>query len=547
MKRKILILSLDGATWNVLEPFIQEGILPYLSDFRDSGVYGPFKTTTPPLTAPAWASFMTGKNPGKTGVYDFLQFNRLSKTYIPSPVNSSYIRGMNIFEILSRKGYKIGAFNIPLTYPPFEVNGFLVSGMLTPSEKSNFVFPSKLREDRLKYFKNYRIHLDWRNYEKIGVEELLKNIREVEKTRFLFLDHCMNEFDWDFLVIHIPSTDWIQHSLWRFIDPSHPHYEREEAEKVAPKIKDIFHFLDRKIEKIAKSLDESTVTFITSDHGFGPVHKKVNFNALLVQKGLASAKHEKNSKAVSLVTGMKKKVGTKRIRALIKRFGMSGKVGRLVERYSDFAGTFDWKKTLVYNSVMNGFQINLSGREPEGIIRSKEQYEELRTNIIQLLKNLKDPLTQKSVVYDVKRREDVYTGPFLDIAPDVMITDYDESYLTRQTFDLKSPIFEETGWTSGHHQKLGVIMVKGDIIRKGKLDNAQIIDIFPTVLYILDEDIPDDIDGIPLMNMFTEGFKERNKPRFSKGNEKRQGIPEVLSGKEEDDIIRHLKGLGYYD
>ncbi|RLE47527.1 MAG: hypothetical protein DRJ18_03130 [Candidatus Methanomethylicota archaeon] len=71
-KLRVIVIGLDGATWKLIKPWAEEGKLQTLKRLMEEGAYGELKSTIPPITAAAWASLLTGKNPGKTGIYDFL-------------------------------------------------------------------------------------------------------------------------------------------------------------------------------------------------------------------------------------------------------------------------------------------------------------------------------------------------------------------------------------------------------------------------------------------------------------------------------------------
>jgi predicted AlkP superfamily phosphohydrolase/phosphomutase len=138
-QRKVIVIGLDGATLDLILPWVQKGLLPNFQRIIKKGIWGHLTSTIPPFTAPAWTSFMTGKNPGKHGIYDFMV--REPGTYTSSSVNASFCDADSLWRIIGSEGKKVGVINVPMTYPPEEVNGFLISGMLTPSNTDTFSHP----------------------------------------------------------------------------------------------------------------------------------------------------------------------------------------------------------------------------------------------------------------------------------------------------------------------------------------------------------------------------------------------------------------------
>ena len=127
--RQVLIIGLDGATFTVIDPLLNEGALPGLARLIGSGVRAELLSTIPSATIPAWPSFMTGKNPGKHGVFDF--FSRIPGGKIRL-TRSEDIRTRTLWQILSDHGLRSIVLNIPNTYPPQPIDGIVISGMLTP-------------------------------------------------------------------------------------------------------------------------------------------------------------------------------------------------------------------------------------------------------------------------------------------------------------------------------------------------------------------------------------------------------------------------------
>src|SRR4030042_920415 len=177
---KVFILGLDGAGREIIDSLIGLGKLPAFRKLKEGGVMGRLRTTIPPITGSAWSSFMTGKNPGKHGIFDFI--HRKEGTYQLSPINARLREGRPFWSWASDAGKKICVFNVPVTYPPEKLNGMMVTGMLTPSNKTDYTFPLSLAKELDRVTQGYRIHIT-ESYSKGGEERFLKHLEEMTEKR----------------------------------------------------------------------------------------------------------------------------------------------------------------------------------------------------------------------------------------------------------------------------------------------------------------------------------------------------------------------------
>src|SRR5918911_5639420 len=139
---KVICIGLDGATFDVIDPLVRRGRLPTLSGLLSAGTRAELRSTVPALSAPAWVSFMTGMNPGRHGVF---HFRTMTRGALGSDLVGSWMyRGRKIFDEASRGGLRVSAFRVPMTYPPWPVNGVMVSGFPTPDPQTNFTYPETL-------------------------------------------------------------------------------------------------------------------------------------------------------------------------------------------------------------------------------------------------------------------------------------------------------------------------------------------------------------------------------------------------------------------
>ena len=203
-ERRVFAVGLDGATLDLIRPWVEEGKLPTFARIMREGSYGPLRSTIPPVTGPAWVSFMTGKNPGKHGIGDFLQ--RIAGEYRRTPVDSRSIKAEPFWATAGRRGKKVGILNVPVTYPPYEVNGFLVSGLLTPRSKEGFSYPEGLARELDQAVGGYRVNLD-QFYVKGRADRFLDDVRALVDTRTRAAQYLMSKYEWDFMMVHYIAID----------------------------------------------------------------------------------------------------------------------------------------------------------------------------------------------------------------------------------------------------------------------------------------------------------------------------------------------------
>lgn len=154
--KRVMIIGLDGVPLDLIQGWAVEGYLPNMARLMDTGAVGSLRSTIPPTSGPSWSSFVTGMNPGKTGIYDFLY--RRDGTYSFPPVNASQRGGRTIWRALSDAGYRVSVLNLPMSYPVEAINGVMISGWMTPYKATDYVHPPELAAELEREIGNYRIY-----------------------------------------------------------------------------------------------------------------------------------------------------------------------------------------------------------------------------------------------------------------------------------------------------------------------------------------------------------------------------------------------------
>jgi predicted AlkP superfamily phosphohydrolase/phosphomutase len=270
---RVFVIGLDGATFDLLDPWVKEGRLPNLKRMMESSTYGRLESTIPPVTPPAWTSFTTGVNPGKHGVFDFITFK--PNSYEKVLVNSNHVRSKRFWDLAGEKGKKSIILYVPLTYPPEKVEGVMISGIPTPAQ-GEFIYPTEMEGELEGKLGRWRAET---NGDKLGdfhEETFLTEIYQTLETRFRVAKYLMTR-EWDLFILVIMETDWMQHFLWG-----------EKDRCLLP----LYMKIDEMIGGFRELLRDEDVILVLSDHGFGPVRKTFYMNVWLREKGFLVSRRQ---------------------------------------------------------------------------------------------------------------------------------------------------------------------------------------------------------------------------------------------------------------
>ncbi|MBW2173068.1 MAG: alkaline phosphatase family protein, partial [Deltaproteobacteria bacterium] len=265
---RVYVLGLDGATFDLIAPWVSRGELPNMKRLMDEGSHGSLMSALPAHSAPSWSSFITGKNPGKHGIFDF------------------------IWAIASRYDKKVAVVNVPMTFPPEKVNGIMISGMDAPGIDSNFTYPTALSGEIKRIIGDYSLEAGlWSYINKGEINLAIEKQHETIDKRFEVTKYLMNNYPWDLFVSVFTATDRVQHAFWKYMDPGHPLYRPEEAKKYGDAILNVYRKMDHIVGYLLDHLSEDTVLFIMSDHGAGLCSNKTLYlNNWLCKEGLLEYK-----------------------------------------------------------------------------------------------------------------------------------------------------------------------------------------------------------------------------------------------------------------
>ena len=291
--KKIIIIGLDGATFDIINPLIKRGELSNLARLIKDGVSGELISTIHPTTPQAWTTFMTGKGAGSHGIYDFIE--RVNDKYEIRFVNGSFKKVKTLWTILSNMGKRVGIMNVPFTYPPENVNGFMISGFDTPSIDSNFTYPAELYNEIVREVGRY----DLRGTFPIGKrkdEYRIEDIDRVIKNRVDVSRYLLKSRDLDLFMVVFGSTDHVQHLFWRHMEEMENGIKNEEVGRYGHIIHHTYKKIDEAVGELIEQAGKDTTVIIMSDHGGGRIKKNINLNNWLAENGFLKYKRRPLSK-----------------------------------------------------------------------------------------------------------------------------------------------------------------------------------------------------------------------------------------------------------
>ena len=555
---KVFILGIDGGTLGLVRQWVKMGKLPTFSAIMENGCYGDLMSTIQPISAASWSSYITGKNPGKHGIPDFVKVTPFS--YDVHFVNASKRSGKSLWRILSEHGKTVGVMNVPVTFPPEEVNGFLIAGMLSPGLGSNFTYPENLAKEIKANVGEYIIDVDVANIagkdkRDVFLEKSMAMIERRRSSMFFLYD----KYQPDFFCSAITATDRVSHNFWKYMDDDTPQeIPAFERRKYGNAIFDVYVQIDTILQEILSRLDDDSTLFVISDHGFGPVHKTVSVHRWLERQGLMRRKTGRFGigKVADNFIRKVQEVMPVGLKGVVKRW-LPGAANMAASRVS-YSG-IEWEQTTAYPvGHFSDIFINVRGRQPDGIVEPGREYEDLRELITEkLLSEFIDPDTGENVVARVYKREELYHGKYLEEMPDLVIGWRGYKYL--RMFNYPPADDDAIIWTipptrsllwdrTGGHRPEGIFLAIGPNIKSGlEIKKPDITDIAPTVLYQMGVPIPGDMDGKVLTEIFAEEYLNQNPPQIESVGDAEDGGGYSFSADDSKKVEERLKGLGYLE
>jgi predicted AlkP superfamily phosphohydrolase/phosphomutase len=552
--RQVIVIGLDGATFDVLSPLIGEGRLPNLENLMKTGTWGRLRTVIPPGTGPAWSSIVTGLDPSNHGVFDLIV--RADDSYNLAFLNASSLRAPRVWDLVGAFEGKSLVLNVPMTYPPRKVDGFMVSGLLTPLGSDNSTYPRDLIERIRRISPGYEI-VPTVTYSPGRMKPYLDEMERVVDSKAAVAAELIKGGGWQFAMQVFNETDFLQHALWHVMDTGHPRHDASEHREHIGRIHDFYSRIDSAVGDLIASAGEDASVVVISDHGHGPLHEFIHANNLFLKAGLMKVRNHPWSRLKYMLHRLGltplnayrigKTLGLGKLRMGLR---WTSKGYGLLSRFFFSFADVDWKRTSAYaisGGVYGGAYVNLKGREPLGSVE-QEKYDEVREEIARVLFGLRHPDDGEALISKVLKREDIYSGKFLSEAPDLYFLPRDPTVGVFGDFEFSSNRVVEPASSaiSAQHRMDGVFIAKGPGIREGEeAEGLRVIDVAPSLLYMMGLPIPKGLDGRLPESLFLDEEIKTRPPAYFDLEEVIKGAGGERKSMEDESVKQRLKGLGY--
>src|SRR6478672_69573 len=529
---KAVVLGLDGATWDLLVPLAERGVMPNLKRALQQGRHGRLQSCLPPYSSPAWMSISTGKNPGSHGIFDFWEAGLPGERRL---VSSRSAKGKKLWELVDAAGRVAHVVAVPVSYPPPQLErGTFVCGMFTPGEAVDYTWPPELKAELKALPGGYRAD---------PYADGLQGAPFIEQTHLVIrqqevaTSHLLEKGDWDLLFSVIQAPDPIQHKFWNVLDPTDPRYDAAKAREHLPGLEECYRRCDQVIGDRLAMAERGATVLVVSDHGFGRFEKLFFINRALEEYGLLT--RSGGTPGIS-----RSGLSTRRVIDAIRRLDVVGLEKRVPtsvrERLargidSALSQPIDAEQTIAYAAAASAESVFIADWVPE------DERREVGRCVIDVLEAARDPQTGERIIERAYLREDVYSGSELHRIPDVLI-DFGERPYTASDRLAAGGIVERISDAAGggRHRRTGIILALGPGIEGGELTGARIIDVAPTALHAMGLAVPDDMDGRVLTELFSDGREVR-----TEAGRDRDAEEVVYTEEEEAAIEQSLKNLGY--
>jgi len=533
---KILVIGLDAATMDLVEPWTAAGHLPALAQLMKDGAAARLLSTPNMHSASAWTSILTGLNPGRHGLFVFSDRDFASGKQVFFKGGDR--TGELISSHLSRHELTSGFLNVPMTYPAqCEPGGFMVSGLDAPSLNEHAFCPNELRAELFSRFPNYR-------FSPQGLGDLMRAGRldeaiaawmELIETQTLAAEYLIANRPVDFFMTVYTASDWAGHNLWK--DATVPHNENALLE--------IYRALDGAIARLLNHANAETQVYVISDHGMGP-HTGASYRlaewleakGYMVRSGRPQTRH-------SIISASRKAARSLlpvSVRERVKAGIGEERVGRLQAAEKDsFYSSIDWEGTVAYTEPgRHVININLEGRNAGGRVAPSD-YADVCSRIIDDLSQWTDD-RGNNVVDRVVRRDEVYAGPFTKRASDLYVYWNPGANVGEPPEEVRGRGF----WWSGDHRPEGVLICKGQALNSAALAaSPSVCDLVPTMMYAAGLPVPDHLDGRVIQEVFTGEFLAAHPVQVEPAGFSSAADQIGLSAEEEQMVEEKLRGLGY--
>jgi predicted AlkP superfamily phosphohydrolase/phosphomutase len=531
MTRNVLLIGLDGATFDVLDPLMADGVMPALQRLIGSGVRATLRSTVPALTPPAWTSLVSGRGPGAHGIFDFFRKDRSADASVRF-LTSRDVECPTVWSLANDAGLRSTVLNFPLTFPAPRIAGHVVPGGFMPWRQLRLGCHPEGLFDRLRAVPSFNpreLALDMGHEAKAldgcADDEYVPWIEMHIRRERQWVDiarHLLHDQPSELIAVLFDGTDKIQHLCWRFIDPAMSGDLTSAWERsVRDKCREYYRELDTLIGELCDTIPDATV-FVTSDHGFGPQVRTFFVNSWLERAGLLAWRDGQAPQA-------------------------AGAASLGLNQLARHVYQIDWTRTRAYAPLPSGNGIHLvvaDDAHPNGI--PPADYHRCRREVAEAVMKVRDAETGEPVVERVWTREELFEGPNMSLAPDLTLELTDGGLMSILASD---EIVRRRAVPTGTHRPDGIFIAAGDDYRQGaRIDPLSILDVAPLVVHALGLPIPSSFEGRVAIEAFEAAALAARPPRRDANAAAAAGtIDAGLDAEAEAEIMERLQALGYVE
>jgi predicted AlkP superfamily phosphohydrolase/phosphomutase len=529
MPPRLIVLGWDSATFDVIDPLLQASRLPALAALAGDGFRAGLRSTWPPMTDCAWTSAFTGRNPGAHGIFG--SWYRAPGAYACRYFSARDRRSPALWELAD--GIKWLVWNVPMSFPPSPIEGGMVAGYGAPPG-ARFCAPESL-QDELAHRWPLEDLLDRAPHG--SLEKFLDDLLRGLEVQAEALPWAARQTRADCVVAVWPHVDRAQHFFWRF---------RDRICDLHDAVDRVYDAMDRATAALMDAFPNADF-LVVSDHGAGDLRGDVNMGEMLVRSGYAQRGRSHRTTALDLAWKLPPSV-----RKLGRRFAPGAARRAFGATMTGQLGSFEWSQTRAFLGWHGDVWLNIEGREPAGIVPASDA-DSLADDLAEDVLALRDPKTGAAPFAAVHKRDDIYHGPALDLAPDLMLDSWSAGYRVAPTREEASDIVAppsplagvDEAWSSDH-RPVGILVAAGPRVAHGKIDELALYDVCPTVLALLEQPVPEGLDGRVATELVRQGFLERHPVRTA-GAAGERAAGGTYSDEEAAAVAAHLKDLGYIE
>ncbi|MCS0494090.1 alkaline phosphatase family protein [Ancylobacter sp. MQZ15Z-1] len=521
------MIGLDGATFTLLDPLIQQGIMPFLGSILENGVRANLMSTRNPLTPPAWTSMVSGRRPEAHGIYDFLRPITMRDGGVFLKINDFRDNHCEtLWSIVNRRGKRATSLNFYGMSPAPAIDGYVISGFVPWRHLRHGIHPKSL-------FDTVR-SMDKFDYRDLGMDigeekKCVQGLHEGEHVEWIELQdrrdsawaemtsYILSTDPTDLTAVVLDGPDKVQHLFWRFVDPE---LVKKDGDAWYQQIRELclgfYRKLDENIRKMVEAAGPDTDVILTSDHGFGPTTEIFYVNEWLSRNGYLTWSNTAADDALGQLTA---------------------------EKIRDHLGMIQWQATTAFCPTPSSNAIYIKKDLGSGSGVKEEDYLDFAMKLQRELLEIRDPVNGEKIVLGAdlnKLRGTSYVEP----CPDITLRLRDGGFVSI----LKArEIIAQREEADGTHRPAGIFVGYGPSFRKGaRVEDFSLLDIAPLILTLMGLPVPSDLDGqVPQAALADTREAVIGGATQAAGTS--EDDREEPSEEEREALMKQLKILGYMD